>query len=194
MKTIKFALAALVLGMTTVSTAVEKPKMNVIPISNERAIVSVLNENPAYFEVSILAENGDLVYYKQTSNQVTDFNQIYDFKNLADGKYALNLKVNDTRVINDFEVSRKGIEVGEARVRFAPYFDYKNNELKLSYLNFDEEAMSLSIFNNNGLVYESKIGRDFNITKGYDLSSLESGSYRVTLSSYNNEYKFDLVK
>jgi hypothetical protein len=194
MKTIKFALAALVLGMTTVATAVEKPKMNVIPISNERAIVSVLNENPAYFEVSILAENGDLVYYKQTSNQVTDFNQIYDFKNLADGKYALNLKVNDTKVINDFEVSRKGIEVGEARVRFAPYFNYKNNELKLSYLNFDEENLNLAIYNNSGLVYESRLGRDFNITKGYDLSRLESGSYRVTLSSYSNEYKFDLVK
>lgn len=194
MKTIKLAFAAVVVGMATIATAIEKPKMNVIPISNERAIVSVLNENPAYFEVSILAENGDLVYYKQTSTPTTDFKQIYDFKNLADGKYALNLKVNDTRVINDFEVSRKGIEVGEARIRFAPYFDYKNNELKLSYLNFDEESLNLTIFNNNGLVYESKIGRDFNITKGYDLSRLESGSYRVTLSSFSNEYKFDLVK
>ncbi|HDR51815.1 MAG TPA: hypothetical protein ENN90_09415 [Mariniphaga anaerophila] len=194
MKTIKLALAAVVIGMATVATAVEKPKMNVIPISNERAIVSVLNENPAYFEVSILAENGDLVYYKQTSNPTTDYKQIYDFKNLADGKYALNLKVNDTRVINDFEVSRKGIEVGEARVRFAPYFDYKNNELKLSYLNFDKESLNLTIYNNNGLVYESRIGRDFNITKGYDLSRLESGSYRVTLSSFSNEYQFDLVK
>jgi hypothetical protein len=194
MKTIKLALTLAAFAVVAMATAVEKPKMNVIPVNAERAVVLVTNENPAYFELSINASNGDLVYYKQTSNQVTDFKQVYDFKNLADGKYALNLKVNDTRVINEFEVSRKGIEVGEAKVRFAPYFDYKNNELKLSYLNFDQENMNLSIFNGNGLVYESRIGRDFNITKGYDLSRLETGSYRVMLSSFNNEYQFDLVK
>jgi hypothetical protein len=44
------------------------------------------------------------------------------------------------------------------------------------------------------LVYESKLGRDFNITTGYDLSKLESGSYRVVLSSYNDEFTYDLVK
>jgi len=194
MKTIKLALTLAAFALVAMATAVEKPKMNVIALNSERAVVLVTNENPAYFEISINAANGDLVYYKQTSNQVTDFRQIYDFKNLADGKYALNLKVNDTKVINDFEVSRKGIEVGEAKVRFAPYFDYKNNELKLSYLNFDQENMNLSIFNRNGLVYESRIGRDFNITKGYDLSRLETGSYRVTLSSFSNEYQFDLVR
>jgi hypothetical protein len=194
MKTIKLALTLAAFAVVAMATAVEKPKMNVIPVNAERAVVLATNENPAYFELSINASNGDLVYYKQTSNQVTDFKQVYDFKNLADGKYALNLKVNDTRVINEFKVSRKGIEVGEAKVRFAPYFDYKNNKLKLSYLNFDQENMNLSIFNNNGLVYESRIGRDFNITKGYDLSRLEAGSYRVMLSSFNNEYQFDLVK
>lgn len=194
MKTIKLTLAVVVLGLATVATAIEKPKMNVIPLSAERAVVTATNENPAFFEVSIKAENGDMVYYKQTSSPVTDFKQIYDFKDLAEGKYVLNLKVNDTKVINDFEVSRKGIEVGEAKVRFAPYFDFKNNELKLSYLNFDQENLKLYLYNNDGLIYESRIGRDFNITKGFDLSRLDSGTYRVVLSSFSNEYSYNLVK
>ncbi len=194
MKTIKLALLAVVLGLATVATAIEKPRMNVIPLSAERAVVTATNVNPAFFEVSINAENGDMVYYKQTSNPVTDFKQIYDFKDLAEGKYVLNLKVNDTRVMNDFEVSRKGIEVGETKVRFAPYFDFKNNELKLSYLNFDQENLKLYLYNNDGLIYESRIGRDFNVTKGFDLSRLESGTYRVVLSSFSNEYSYNLVK
>lgn len=194
MKTIKLTLAVVVLGLATVATAIEKPKMNVIPLSAERAVVTATNENPAFFEVSIKAENGDMVYYKQTSSPVTDFKQIYDFKDLAEGKYVLNLKVNDTKVINDFEVSRKKIEVGEAKVRFAPYFDFKNNELKLSYLNFDQENLKLYLYNNDGLIYESRIGRDFNITKGFDLSRLDSGTYRVVLSSFSNEYSYNLVK
>jgi hypothetical protein len=194
MKTITLAFTVAALATATIATAVEKPKMNVIPINSERAIVTATNENAAIFEVSIKAANGDMVYYKQTSEPVTDFRQIYDFKDLEDGKYTLNLNVKDTKVMNDFQVSRKGIEVGESKVRFAPYFDFKNNELKLSYLNFDQENLKLYFYNNEGLVYESKLGRDFNITTGYDLSGLKNGNYRVVLSSYNNAFTYNLVK
>lgn len=194
MKTIKLAFTVAAFAAVTIATAVEKPKMNVIPLNSERAVVSATNENAAIFEVTIEAENGDMVYYKQTSQPVTDYEQIYDFKNLANGNYALSLNVNGTKVINEFEVSGNGIKVGEAKVRFAPYFDYKNNELKLSYLNFDQENLKLYFYNNDELVYESKLGRDFNITAGYDLSKLSQGKYNVVLSSHNNEFKYDLVK
>jgi hypothetical protein len=194
MKTIKLAFTVAALAAATIATAVEKPKMNVVPLNSERAVVSVTNVNPAIFEVSIEAENGDMVYYKQTSEPVTDFKQVYDFKNLAQGKYVLNLQVNNTKVMNDFQVSGKGIEVGESKVRFAPYFDFKNDELKLSYLNFDQENLKLYFYDNEGLVYETKLGRDFNITTGYDLSGLENGNYRVVLSSFNNEFTYNLLK
>ena len=194
MKTIKLAFTVAAFAAATIATAVEKPKMNVIPLNSERAVVTVTNEKAAIFEVSIEAENGEMVYYKQTSEPVTDFKQIYDFKDLADGNYVLNLKVNDTKVMNDFQVTGNGIEVGESKVRFAPYFDFKNNELKLSYLNFDQENLRLYFYNNEGLVYESKLGKDFSITTGYDLSGLNSGNYKVVLSSYNNEFTYNLVK
>ncbi|MEE4285780.1 MAG: hypothetical protein V2I31_06515 [Mariniphaga sp.] len=194
MKTIKLAFTVAALAAATIATAVEKPKMNVVPLNSERAVVSVTNVNPAIFEVSIEAENGDMVYYKQTSEPVTDFKQIYDFKNLAQGKYVLNLQVNNTKVMNDFQVSGKGIEVGESKVRFAPYFEFKNDELKLSYLNFDQENLKLYFYDNEGLVYETKLGRDFNITTGYDLSGLKNGNYRVVLSSFNNEFTYNLLK
>lgn len=194
MKTIKLAFTVAAFAAATIAIAVEKPKLNVVPLNAERAIISATNENPAIFEVSINAENGDLVYFKQTTEPVTDFKQVYDFKELAEGKYVLNLKVNDTRVINDFQVSRDKIEVGESKIRFAPYFDFKNNELKLSYLNFDQENLNLYFYNNEGLVYETKLGRDFNITTGYDLSKLANGKYRVVMSSVNNEFTYNLVK
>lgn len=194
MKTIKLVFTVAAFAAATIATAVEKPKMNVIPLNSDRAVVSVTNVNPAIFEVTIEAENGDLVYYKQTSEPVTNFRQIYDFKDLENGNYALSLNVNGTKVINDFEVSGNGIKVGDSKVRFAPYFDYKNDELKLSYLNFDQENLKLYLYNNEGLVYESKLGKDFNITAGYDLSKLNQGNYKVVLSSYNNEFTYDLVK
>ena len=66
MKTIKLVFTVMAVAVAAIVTGVEKPKMNVIPVTADRAIVSIENENPAQFEVSIAAENGDLVYYKQT--------------------------------------------------------------------------------------------------------------------------------
>ena len=181
-------------AVAAIVTGVEKPKMNVIPVTVDRAIVSIENENPAQFEVSIKAENGDLVYYKQSSNPITDYRKMFDFKELEAGNYVFNLKVKDTKVSNEFSVSSKGIVVGEKKMRFAPYFNYSDDVLKLSYLNFDEEPLKLRFFDGRGLVYETELGKKFNIATGYDLSKLREGSYNVVLSSYNNEFTYELVK
>lgn len=195
MKTIKLAMTILAVAIAAMTTAVEKPKVNVIPLNAGKAFVAITNENPAYFEVSIEAANGNVVYYKQTDKPITDYGQVYDFKDLPAGQYVLNLKVNDTKVYNNFEVSGRGVEVGESKVRFAPYFDFSGNQLKVSYLNFDHENVKLYFYNDSkGLVYETKLGDDFNITKGYDLSKLENGSYKIVLSSINNEYTYNVEK
>jgi hypothetical protein len=194
MKTIKFAAMTAFVALATFTNAVERPKLNVIPVSNERAIVAVSNERAAYMELSILASNGDVVYYRQTSDPVTSYHRLYDFKNLADGKYVLNLKINDTNVTNNFEVSPKGIKVGENRMTFDPWFAFSNNELKISYLNFDQENLYLYLYNDNGLVYHNRLGRDFSITKGFNLSKLQTGNYKAVLSSDSNNFTFHLSK
>lgn len=194
MKTIKLVFTVMAVAVAAIVTGVEKPKMNVTPVSADRAIVSILNENPAQFEVSIKAENGDLVYYKQSDNSITDYRKIFDFTDLEAGNYLLNLKVNGTSVSNDFSVSHKGIVVGEKKMRYAPFFNHKENVLQLSYLNFDQEPLKLKFFDNKGLVYQKELGKDFNITTGYDLSKLEKGSYTVVLSSFDNEFTYNLVK
>jgi hypothetical protein len=66
--------------------------------------------------------------------------------------------------------------------------------LKFSYLNFDQENYQLYIYNNDGLVFQKKMGKDFAIQNGLDLSKLESGNYKVVLSSRNNEFAYSIVK
>ncbi len=194
MKTIRLFTTLTAVAVATIVTAVEKPKMDVIPLTADRAIVSITNENPALFEMSIETEEGSLVYYKQTTNASTGYQKVFDFANLEKGKYVLYLKVNDTKVIREFEVTSKTIHVGESKLRFDPYFSFKNDMLKFSYLNFDQENYHLYIYNNEGLVFQRKMGSDFAIQNGFDLSKLESGNYKVVLSSRNNEFAYSIVK
>ena len=194
MKTIKFLTTVVAVAIVAIASAVEKPKMNVIPLTADRAVVSITNENPAFFELSIETKNGEMVYYKQSSKPLTDYQKIFDFADLKDGDYVMNLKVKDTKLSKNFEVDRKGIYVGDSKLTFDPYFVYNDNVLKLSYLNFDRKSIKLYIFNNEGLVYETKLGNDFTISSGYDLTKLEKGNYRVVLSSINNDFTYNLEK
>ncbi len=194
MKTIKLLFTVLAVSVVAIATAVEKPKMNVVPLTADRAVVSIQNGKEALFQLSIYAENGDLVYYKQTAKPLSSYQKVFDFKQLDNGNYTMNLKVNDTRLSKEFEVSSRGIAIGESKLRFDPYFAYNDNVLKMSYLNFDAENLSLSIYDEKGLVFESKLGKDFSLSTGYDLSSLSAGKYDVILSSQSDEFTYSLEK
>lgn len=194
MKTIKLTVAAALIAVATTVTAVERPEVNLIPVNAGQAVVSVKNENAAYFELGIYTSRGGMVYYKQTNEQVKDYRKVYDFTNLAKGNYIFSLKVNDTQVTKDFEVTATGIKVGKQKVSYDPYFNFENNELKFSYLNFEREDLKLLIYNNEGLVYEKNLGNEFSVTKGLDLSSLNEGSYFIVLNSLDKEFSFNIVK
>ena len=158
MKTIKFLTTVTAIAIVAIASAVEKPKMNVIPLTADRAIVSITNESAAYFELSVETQNGEMVYYKRSNKPLTDYQKIFDFTDLKEGDYVMNLKVKDTKLSKNFEVERQGIFVGDSKLTFDPYFNYKDGVLKFSYLNFDRNKLKLYFYNNKGLVYESKSG------------------------------------
>lgn len=194
MKTIKLLFAVLAGVVVATATAVEKPKLNVIPLTANRAIVSIQNEKEALIELSIKSENGELVYFKQSNKPLSSYQKIFDFEELKNGSYVMNLNVNGTRLSRDFDVASNEITIGESKMRFDPYFNYADNVLKLSYLNYDNENMKLTIYGKDGVLFESKLGKDFNISAGYDLAKLAEGSYKVILSSLNNDFSYSIVK
>jgi hypothetical protein len=194
MKTKQFLLTFTAVAFAVVATAIEKPKMNVIALSDENALIAIANENPAYFELSIEAKNGDLVYYKESETEITDLRQVINYSNMDYGFYTFKLKVKDTYVSRDFEINNKGMVVGESKMEYAPHFDYNSDVLKLSYLNFDKENVKFKIYNNGELVYENKLGNEFVLNAGYNLSKLESGKYQIELTSISNQFSYNIEK
>lgn len=194
MRTIKVLITVLATAIVTISSAVEKSKMNLIPLSTERAIVSIKMEKPAHFELSVKADNGEIVYYKKTDETVTDYQKVFDFGNLENGNYTLNLKFNNKNLSRNFEVLNNGINVGESELRIDPYFSYDDNTFKFTYLNFDEASFNLKIYNDRELIYKKSIGKDFTLSSGFDLSKLEAGNYKVVLSSHLNQFVYNLEK
>ncbi|MBN1822676.1 MAG: hypothetical protein JXR31_05535 [Prolixibacteraceae bacterium] len=181
-------------AFAAIASAVEKPKMNVIPLEADKAIIALSNATPAYFEISINSEAGNTIYYKESKSKITDYKKIYDFSALNDGNYEVSVKVNDTRVKRDIEINRGKIYVGDSKVSYDPFVLVDNEILKISYLNFDEENIALKIYENGEMVYQSKLGKKFAINAGYDLSKLRAGNYQVVLEGNDELYAFSYIK
>ncbi len=191
MKTIGTFVLALV---AVVTSAVEKPRLDVYPISADRAVVALINESPAKIEVSVKSEEGRIVYYKQSMQNTADYRKIYDFSALENGLYEISFKVNSTLVKRNIEIVNGSLKVGASELRFDPFFLVDGNMLKVSYLNFDQNNLKLIFMKDRNIVYEAALGKEFSTTKGFDISKLESGSYDVILADGSNDYRFTLEK
>lgn len=194
MKTKQFLSALVLVAVFGIAAAVEKPQMNVIRLDNEKALIAIANEKPAHFELSIESENGDLVYYKESETEITNLRQVINYTALEKGLYTLKLKVNDTSATKEFSIDNRGLNVGETKINYDPYFSYSDNVLKLSFLNFDKENIQFRIYNNGELEFENKLGKDFVISAGYDLSKLKPGKYEIELSSLTNQFSYNIEK
>jgi hypothetical protein len=191
MKTL-FTLAAV--AIVGIATAVEKPTMNVIPLESDRAVVALSNENPAYLEINVKAEDGSTVYFKQSSKKLTDYSKVFDFSELEDGTYEISMKVNDTKIKRSIEIADNKISVGDAKISYDPFVVLKDDVLKISHLNFDKENLSLMIYGNEGLVFHTNIGNDFAVNAGYNLSKLADGNYEVVVAGDTDSYLYTISK
>lgn len=191
MKTIGTFVLALA---AVVAVASEKPRLDVIPLSPEKAIVALSYAEPSRFEVTVKAENGSTVYYKQVRQNNGEYRKVFDFSSLENGKYDLSFKLNGMLVKRSLEINDNAINVGGSEFRYDPFFKFDGDVLKLSYLNFDQNNLKLVFMKDREVIYESSLGREFNTVRGFDLSKLQKGKYDVVLADGTNDFYFTIEK
>jgi len=167
-------------------------KVNILPLTAEKAVVAISNTAAANFQISIANEKGEVVYYKETDADSKDFRKVFDFSNLDKGDYKLSVTADESTTERLFKIENKNIAVGKEKSIMEPYFAYKDGVLKLSYLNFSEENLSLNFYDKNDLVYSKEIGDRFNVNEGFNLSKLDKGIYSVVLSTDEKSYTYNV--
>ena len=168
-------------------------KVNILPLTSETAVVAISNTSASNFQISIENEKGETIYYKETGAESKDYRKIFDFSNLETGDYKLTASIDGFTTERSFKINNKNIvAVGKEKSAMEPYFAYKNGVLKLSYLNFSEENLSLNFYDKNTLVYSKEIGDKFTVNEGFDLSKLDNGAYTVVLTANNKSYSYNV--
>jgi hypothetical protein len=187
MKKISLFIITIFFGAAT-AFASGKNAMNIIPLTADRVLVAMEQEKPAPVEVRVTDEDGRLVFYKSVRRSNGDYRKIYDLSALENGRYDVVFSIDNAQTKRTIELKDDKVVVGELRYSYDPTFIFDNDNLKFSYLNFDKEDFMLKLYLNGQMVYESKVGNDFALTRGFNLSRLGNGSYDVVLASGSKEF------
>jgi hypothetical protein len=190
MKTIKTIFVILLAVVTAnVSLASGKVKFDKTTKDSEVAMADTSHVCLSQFEMDVKNSYGDVLY--ENTAIANSFKKKYDFSALEDGIYWMTVKIDKEKTVNKVEVKNGNVDMLEVRKSSEPYFDFKENKLKLTLLNHQNETVKMYVYRNGRsrtLLYKKDLGSDFAIHHGVDLSKLGIGSYEVILMNNRDIY------
>ncbi len=168
-------------------------RVNITDLNNSLTEVEILNTKMSMFEIDVKNEKGELVFYKETKSLATNYKRKYDFSKLENGNYFFTVKIDNESKETKFNMDKGKMTVLKQTKMVDPVFIFSNNQLKLSYLNFEEEKTTLTVYDSNrNELYKKDLNSDFVIQNGLDFSKAARGSYSAVLSTGNYSHSYDI--
>ncbi|HKL31745.1 MAG TPA: T9SS type A sorting domain-containing protein [Tangfeifania sp.] len=193
MKTMKATLLITVLALISSTVfATGNLKSNMSQIETDKAVVAATNMKFDLFEIEVKDVFGQTLFSKTTEAKA-DYKRTYDFSALEDGVYFLNVNHGNEYYTKRFQLESGEVTVLEERKVVEPYFVQKGHKVKMSYLNFPNDDMSIYVYDDSGLLHEEELKNEFAVHKSIDMSELRSGEYRIVFSSGYEIFEKDIT-
>lgn len=193
MKTVKTTFLVAVLAiLSTAVFATGNLKANMSQAGADKAVIAATNMKLEFFEIEVQDEFGETIFSKTTEADA-NYQRTYDFSALEDGVYHLNVKHGNEYYKKRFQLESGDVTVLEERKVAEPFFMHDGDHVKMSYLNFPKEDVSIYVYDDNELLHEQKLGNDFSVHKAIDMSELRSGYYKIVLASGYEVFEHDVT-
>jgi hypothetical protein len=167
-------------------------KVNMAQAEAQKAVIEANNVTEELFEIGVRDVFGDLIFSKTTEADF-DYKKKYDFSELVDGIYTLEVKHGEEKYLKQFRLDRGEFDVISERRIVKPHMDFSDNAFTLSFLNYNEERMGLYVYEGSKLLYEKKIAPVFTVNEGLDFSGLGSGDYKIVFATEFSVYEHEVT-
>ncbi|HPR86241.1 MAG TPA: hypothetical protein PLG33_09320 [Prolixibacteraceae bacterium] len=193
MKTVLKATFALALALVASNLfAVGNLKLNIRPINNEKAFVSISSLSDSNLNITITDDWGNIVYYQESEGKEGTYKQIFNFSELENGTYNMKVVSDDIATERQIQKTNDSIAIGAEKTTLKPFFGVEGNILRCSYLNFSNANTELHFYGNGQELYTKKIGNNFSVQEALGLSKLSKGRYSAVLTSGNEQFTYNI--
>jgi hypothetical protein len=133
----------------------------------------------------------NVVIYSEKLNSQEFISRTYDLKALPEGVYYLVAESELKLAKYKISVVGENAELSENPIseEFKPLFMKKDGLVKVNFLNLDESATVIKIYDrNDNLVYDSGVINEQNIAKIFDVFNIENEEYTISLTDNKKTY------
>ena len=168
-------------------------KVDVIPGEKEKALVNVLVAPHSQFEVELKDSNGKIVYTDSKESHSYNCKKLYDFSELASGKYTFEVKLGGQTEMENLVVNNGKVQIVGQEDQISPYFSLNGKFLEFTFPNSEQKSGRLLLYDNDTKhwIFQERLFPEFDIQQALNLSKLNSGSYKAVLINGTNAYDYD---
>ena len=143
--------------------------------------------------VWVLDEEGNEVHSDKVMKDA-EIGKMYDFSQLDNGIYTLMTRTDQKSVKKTFEVKNGALIVVEEEKKYRPVFSIDDDILSVSYLNLNEEDITIALEGKSSRHFKEVGGNDLIYGKRLNLKKLPKGDYSVVLTAGIYTYNYFFTK
>ncbi|HYQ59296.1 MAG TPA: hypothetical protein VEP89_18260 [Draconibacterium sp.] len=189
MKTKVWVFTALAMFAAVVATATELPKMDVVKVEANTALLAYHSVTKAPLTVSVTNLGGEVLFYKETED-CEEFEQLLNLSELGNGEFCVSVNYGTKSINRKINVKNQEIEVCEAINAYEPFVEMDGSKMSLSYLNTSLKPVYVNVYQDGNLINCVNLGRDLSVQAILDLSNLEPGEYEVAVKDSVKSHRF----
>lgn len=190
MKTKHWVLTALACLLVTIGNATDFPKLTVNSVEAGKALVVYNATEATPLEVTLANFRGDIVFYKRTTQRKAQYEKMFDFAQMGEGKYSVCINFGNRSVGRTIEVDDGEIFVGAPQRLFEPYFKLCEDKLYIMHYNCSKKPVFAMVYSDGLFVDRVKLGRNLAVQKCLDLSEVGKGELEIVVRDFFTEHKF----
>lgn len=193
MKKMTILITFLGLNLVAFGNAVE-PEVRIATMADTKKFsLELSNIEPGATTITLYDVNGLALLNEKVGK--THYGKVFNLANLPTGSYELVIETGNRDIIQPLELTIEGVDMDASlrTVYFAPIIRTNETSLDVTYFRGKMADVTVSIYQENELVFEEDFDNVIKVERRYDLSSLPKGSYNVMVNTDYKTYYKELI-
>ena len=187
MKTIikKYLIVAFIFG-TYISYAIENSKIsNTVPVKSVKVEFKSVKKGHT---LTLKDESATTIYKEEIQNS-GDYSKLFNFKNIENGSYTIELEKDFQIIIKKIKVDNGAVSyIKETDKIFKPSIRLKSDLLLISKVSLVKKPLNITLYYKDVMIHSEKVDGENLVNRVYKLSKTEKGAYKVVIASDNRNY------
>lgn len=135
-------------------------------------------------QISVSDAYGEVIYSGEV-NYSGNLISLYDFSQLKNGKYDVEVTKGFKIEISTIEVNENIVSIIDANRKtiYKPVVRHQNSSVLISKLNLDNEGMTIELYFEGNLIHSENVEGDSVLNRAYKLDKNAKGSYTTIITS-----------